>query len=95
MPGTSSLQTTAARTVTDGAALTFETLGEGPPPLRINPDEATLLRVISGVVRLSVGGDERLLGIGDEAIVRAGRPHRIASLAGEARVVMGFRSAPL
>jgi quercetin dioxygenase-like cupin family protein len=58
----------------------------------MQPDAATLLRVIDGLVRLTVGGTERVLGIGDEAIVRAGQPHRIASLAGDARVVMGFRA---
>ena len=85
-------------TVTDGAALTFETVpafDDAAPPLRISPDEATLLRVIDGVVRLTVGDGERLLGIGDEAIVKAGRPHRIAGVAGEARLVMDFRAAPL
>ena len=87
------------RVATDGAALTFETLaaydGIAPPPLRIRPDEATLLRVVSGSVRLVVRGDERVLGPGDEAIVRAGHAHRLAGAGDEARVVMGFRSAPL
>lgn len=98
MPRMSSPPMRGSRTVTAGAALTFETVApaeDAPAPLRINPDEATLLRVIDGIVRLSAGGTERLLGIGDEAIVRAGEPHRIASLAGEARLVMGFRAAPL
>ena len=84
--------------VTDGAALTFETVAafdHAAPPLRIRPDEATLLRVIDGVVRLTVGNVERLLRAGDEAIVRAGHPHRIAGVSGAARVVMGFRAAPL
>ncbi|MEA2290942.1 MAG: hypothetical protein QOD55_2939 [Solirubrobacteraceae bacterium] len=81
--------------VTHGAALTFETVGapEGDAaPLRHRPLEDVLLRVIDGVVRLTVGPDERLLGGGDEAIVPAGAPHRIAGVAGEARVVMGFRA---
>ena len=98
MPRTSSPTITVSRTVTEGAALTFETVAPAddfPAPLRINSDEATLLRVIDGLVRLSVGATERVLGIGDEAIVRAGQPHRIASLAGDARLVMGYRSAPL
>jgi len=78
--------------------LTFETIaaaGDAPAPLRINPDEATLLRIIDGLVSVTVAGEQRVLGIGDEAIVPAGWPHRIASLAGDARLVMGFRSAPL
>jgi len=86
------------RVATDGAALTFETLaaydGVMPPP-RIRPDEATLLRVVSGSVRLVVDGEERVLEPGDEAIVPAGRPHGLTAPDGEARVVMGFRSTPL
>jgi mannose-6-phosphate isomerase-like protein (cupin superfamily) len=102
MPRTSSLSPAAPRTrrrvATDGAALTFETLAayDGVmPPLRIRPDEATLLRVVSGSVRLTVRGEERTLEPGDEAIVAAGHPHRLASAGAEARVVMGFRSARL
>jgi quercetin dioxygenase-like cupin family protein len=102
MPRTSTLSPAAPRAArrvaTDGAALTFETLAayDGAlPPLRIHPDAATLLRVISGVVRLSADGGERVLAPGDEAVVDAGRAHRLAAAGGEARVVMGFRSAPL
>jgi|1185.fasta_scaffold653590_2 hypothetical protein len=95
MPGTSSLQITTSRAVTDGTALTFETLDESAAPLRIDPDRTTLLRVIGGIARLTLAGDERLLMPGDEAIVRAGEAHRLAGVAGEARVVMGFRSVPL
>jgi quercetin dioxygenase-like cupin family protein len=61
----------------------------------MRPYEATLLRVIDGVVRLTTGNVERVLGVGDEAIVGAGQPHRIAGVGGEARFVMGFRTAPL
>jgi len=101
MPRTSTLSPTAPRArrrvATDGAALTFETLAayDGVmPPLRIRPDEATLLRVVSGSVRLVLQGEERVLGPGDEAIVPAGHPHRLASAGGaEARVVMDFRAA--
>jgi mannose-6-phosphate isomerase-like protein (cupin superfamily) len=84
--------------VTHGAALTFETVESydgAAAPLRLRRREATLLRVIAGVVRLTVGDDERVLHTGDEAIVRAGRPHRIAGVGGEALCVMGFRTAPL
>ena len=95
MPRTS---TPSASTTTEGARLVFETIApvdDAPAPLRINPDEATLLRVIDGLVSLTVAEEQRVLGIGDEAIVPAGRPHRVASLAGDARLVMGFRPAPL
>ena len=95
MPGTSSLHVSTSRRVTDGAALTFETFDDGPAPLRVTPDETTLLRVIGGIARLTTSAGERILMPGDEAIVPAGRPHRIAGVAGEARVVMGFRSTPL
>jgi quercetin dioxygenase-like cupin family protein len=98
MSRTTSPTLRATRTVTAGAALTFETVAtfdEAPAPLRIHPDETTLVRVIGGIARLTMDGDERLLMPGDEAIVGAGRPHRIAGVAGEARVVMGFRSTPL
>jgi mannose-6-phosphate isomerase-like protein (cupin superfamily) len=87
-----------AAPVSHGAALTFEALSPhdvGGAPLRLRPDEATLVRVISGVVRLTMGNVERLLSAGDEAIVRAGEPHRIAAVGGEARTVTGFRAAPL
>jgi mannose-6-phosphate isomerase-like protein (cupin superfamily) len=102
MPRTSTISHAAPRTrrrvATDGAALTFETLAayDGVmPPLRIRPDEATLLRVVSGSVRLTVHGEDRTLEAGGEAIVPAGRPHRLAAAGGEARVVMGFRSTAL
>ena len=78
---------------THGAELTFETLAETGGPLRVHRAEDTLLRVIDGIVRLTVEGAERLLGTGDEAIVPAGTAHRLASACGEARVMMGFRRA--
>ena len=46
-------------------------------------------------MRLTVGNVERVMHAGEEAIVSAGQPHRIAAASGEARYVMGFRSAPL
>jgi mannose-6-phosphate isomerase-like protein (cupin superfamily) len=79
---------------THGAALTFETLVEGEAaPGRLRVGEDTLLRVVSGIVRLTVDAEERLLGTGDEAIVPAGSPHSLASAGGEARLLSGFRSA--
>ena len=81
--------------VTHGAALDFETLypdGE-LAPVRQHPRQDTLLRVISGDVRLTIDRDVRLLGVGEEAIVPAGTRHRITSHEGEARVLVGFRTA--
>jgi mannose-6-phosphate isomerase-like protein (cupin superfamily) len=77
-----------------GAVLDFETLypdGE-LAPVRVRPREDTLLRVIDGVVRLTVDGAERLLDVGQEAIVLAGARYRLASTGPEARVVIGFRA---
>jgi quercetin dioxygenase-like cupin family protein len=81
--------------VTDGAALTFETVAALDPaitPTRLRPFEDVLLRVIDGVVRLTVNGAEQLLGVGGEAIVPAGAPHTITAVAREARYVMGMRT---
>jgi mannose-6-phosphate isomerase-like protein (cupin superfamily) len=86
----------ATRAVTYGTTLTFETLdtaGHDGAPVRIRRGEDTLLRVIDGIVHLVQGTEERLLGVGDEAIVPAGVPHRLASAGGQARVVSGFRPA--
>lgn len=83
-----------AESVTHGSALTFETLLEGgPAPARLLLDEDRLLRVVAGIVRLTVEAEERLLGAGDEAIVPAGTMHTLASAGGEARVLSGLRSA--
>ena len=79
-----------------GAALTFETIEafeSRPAPVRMRPWEDTLLRVIDGIVRLTTDGEERRLGIGEEAILPAGTPHQLAGVNGAARVVIGFRTA--
>ncbi len=76
-----------------GVVLTFETLYAAEAPLRLQPADDTLLRIIDGLVRLTVEGVERVLGIGDEAIVPAGAAHRLAAIAGRARVVSGLRPA--
>jgi hypothetical protein len=81
----------ASASVTHGVPLTFETLCHGRALLRLRPLEDTLLRVIAGVVALSVDGDERTLGAGDEAIIPAATAHRLCAVAGEARFVSGFR----
>lgn len=78
--------------VSYGVALTFETLDGGRPARRVRPREDTLLRVIDGTVRLTIGAYDRLLGPGDEAIIPSGVGHRIASAGGEARLVTGFRA---
>ena len=82
--------------VSYGAELTFETLvaitGEREP-LRMHPEDDTLIRVIAGRMRLTVDGAERMLATGDEAIVPAGSPHRLASAGGETRFFAGFRRA--
>ena len=80
--------------VTHGAAVDFETLyPDGDlAPVRIRPAEDTLLRVIAGVVRLTVDGAERLLDVGQEAIVLAGARYRLSAEGPEARVVIGFRA---
>jgi mannose-6-phosphate isomerase-like protein (cupin superfamily) len=81
-------------TVSHGAVLDFETLypdGE-LAPVRVRPGEDTLLRVIAGIVRLTVDGAERVLDVGQEAIVLAGARYRLASAGPEARIVIGFRA---
>ena len=68
---------TAAKTssaVRFGAALTFESFDCADAPVRVRSREDTLLRVIAGVVRLTVEGRVRLLGPGEEAIVPRARP---------------------
>jgi quercetin dioxygenase-like cupin family protein len=81
--------------VTDGARLMFETLeaGAAAVPLRVEAAHDVLVRVVAGLVCLTVGGDERLLAVGEEAVVPAGAPHRLASAGGEARLVSGLRPA--
>jgi quercetin dioxygenase-like cupin family protein len=90
------LAAAASTTERHGVALTFETFeaaDAGDAPVRVRPAEDILLRVIDGLVRLTVAGDDRVLGIGDEVIVAAGTAHRLAAVAGRGRVVMGFRPA--
>jgi mannose-6-phosphate isomerase-like protein (cupin superfamily) len=81
-----------ASAVRYGAELTFETLAEGPAPVRRREAEDTLLRVIDGMVLLAIDGSERLLETGDEAIVPAGAAHRLSSACARARIVVGFRA---
>jgi mannose-6-phosphate isomerase-like protein (cupin superfamily) len=89
------IRTARPSTVRHGSALTFETLvgGDDEVPTRMRPRDDTLLRVIAGVLRLCIGGQQRLLGTGDEAIIPAGSAHQLVSAGGEARIVTGFRLA--
>src|SRR3954453_5084938 len=77
------------------AALNLENVGAGEhtAPLRLRPEADTLLRVVSGLLRLEIEGIERVLDAGDEAIVPAGSLHRIDSIYGEARFMTGLRPA--
>ena len=78
-----------------GATLYFETVaaGGGAGAVRIRPDEDTLLRVISGTLRLTVGNDEHLLGPGGEALIPAGRAAPHGGRRRRGALVTGFRPA--
>ena len=83
-----------SRVSTYGTALTFETVEpfeSRPAPVRIRPWEDTLLRVLDGELRLTTDGEERRMGIGEEAILPAGTPHQLAGVYGDARIVVGYR----
>ena len=78
---------------THGAALTFETLVEGQSSharLRVHDD--TLLRVIAGIVRVTIEAEAHWLKTGDEIVIPAGASHRLASAGGVARFVTGLRA---
>jgi hypothetical protein len=97
MPSPTSIAA-SSRVSATGAELIFETFSAADADaaqLRVRESEQTLLRVIDGILNLTVAGAKaRLLGIGDEAIVPAGAPHRLASACGQTKIVMGFRPAP-
>jgi len=82
-----------ATSATYGAELTFETVVPDEAAMRVHQRHDVLLRVVAGSVRLAVGAQERVLETGEEAIVPAGRPHRIASASTSARVLSGLRKA--
>ena len=78
---------------THGAALTFETLVEGQGvQARLRMHDDTLLRVIAGIVRVTIEADAHWLKTGDELVIPAGASHRLASAGGVARIVTGFRA---
>ena len=78
---------------THGAALTFETLVDGQAvPERQRMHDDTLLRVVAGIVRLTVDAEAHWLRTGAEMLIPAGTTHRLASAGGVARVVTGLRA---
>ncbi len=78
--------------VSHGAALVFEDIPSGDAPLRMRPDEDSLLRVIRGLIRLTTDERELLLAPGEEAIIPAGTGYRLAGVADTGRTLTGFRS---
>ena len=83
-----------SRVSTFGTALTFETVEafeSRPAPVRMRRWEDSLLRVLDGVLRLTTDGEERRMGIGEEAILPAGTPYQLAGVDGHARIVVGYR----
>jgi mannose-6-phosphate isomerase-like protein (cupin superfamily) len=78
---------------THGAALTFETLVEGQAVhARLRMHDDTLLRVIAGIVRVTIEAEAHWLRTGDEIVIPAGASHRLASAGGVARLVTGLRA---
>ncbi len=81
-----------ASSATHGAALTFETLVEGHDAhVRLRMHDDTLLRVIAGLVRVTIDAVEHRVRTGEEIVIPAGSTHRLASAGGVARLVTGFR----
>jgi mannose-6-phosphate isomerase-like protein (cupin superfamily) len=78
---------------THGAALTVETLVEGQAVgARLRMHDDTLLRVIAGIVRVTIEAEAHWLKTGDEIVIPAGASHRVASAGGVARLVTGLRA---
>ena len=85
--------TARASSTTHGAALTFEMLVEGEDAYaRLRMHDDTLLRVIAGLVRVTIDAEEHFVRTGEEIIIPAGSPHRLACAGGVARLVTGFRA---
>lgn len=86
-------RTARAASATHGAALTFETLVEGlDAHARLRMHDDTLLRVIAGLVRVTIDGEQHWVRTGEEIVIPAGAAHRLASAGGVARLVTGFRA---
>ena len=78
---------------THGAALRFETLVDGQAAqARLRMHDDTLLRVIAGIVRVTVDAEAHWLRTGDEIVIPAGSTHSLASAGGVARLVTGLRA---
>jgi mannose-6-phosphate isomerase-like protein (cupin superfamily) len=93
-PPTRPATPTARRaSATHGAALTFETLVEGQAThARLRMHDDTLLRVVAGIVRLTIDAEAHWLRTGDEIVIPAGSTHRLGSAGGVARIVTGLRA---
>jgi mannose-6-phosphate isomerase-like protein (cupin superfamily) len=48
----------------------------GSPPAHVHLHQSERFQVRSGAIRVMIGGEERVLHEGDEALVPAGTPHR-------------------
>ena len=93
MPSTTRPAELRRASATHGAALTFETLVDGQAiHARLRMHDDTLLRVVAGTVRLTVGAETHRLRTGDEIVIPAGSTHRLASAGGVARIVTGLRA---
>ena len=82
-----------SRVSTFGTSLSFETVEafeSRPAPVRLRPWEATLLRVLDGVLRLTTDGEERRMSVGEEALLPAGTPFQLAGVQSPAKIVTGF-----
>jgi mannose-6-phosphate isomerase-like protein (cupin superfamily) len=90
---TSLTRSARRESATHGAALTFETLVEGQAVhQRLRMHDDTLLRVIAGIVRVTIGAEAHRLQTGEEIVIPAGASHRLASAGGVARLVTGSRA---
>jgi mannose-6-phosphate isomerase-like protein (cupin superfamily) len=87
------VRTARTASAAHGAALTFETLVEGDAAYaRVRMHDDTLLRVIAGIVRVTIDAEVHRLGTGDEIVIPAGSAHTLASAGGVARLVTGLRA---
>ena len=92
-PARAAYPTAPASSATHGAALTFETLIESEVAhSRVQMHDDTLLRVIAGLVRVTIDGEQHWVRTGEEIVIPAGAAHRLASAGGVARLVTGFRA---
>lgn len=67
---------------TEGQLLRIETTNpptETGEPMHVHPHQETRARVVSGTLRFTVDGAERVLEAGDEIVIPAGVPHRFVN----------------